>query len=946
MKKILSLALVFFGFISSCFATHIWGSEINYRPLSTGSSKYEISVKYYRYCGGVAVTASSFTVKIRCANASASTQLSMNLASIRDVTSLSAISGECTPTNTYGTGQGLEEHTYLDTVDFGTAPFNAYASCGETRIELEACCRNSTINTGAGNANYHNYASIFFSNFSENTSSSASLQPLWKAMVYKPVRYYNKQNNPDGDSLSFALVNPLSAANTTINYSSGFAADIPVQMYYFGSFSYPYSNPNFSTPIGSYFNKNNGDWIFTPAGANNISVYVVEVTEWRKDANDSMRKVGVTRKDMTFEISNFGNYQLFENIANSGHSCIGENSKFTFEAKDNITTAVAPKNADSLVVEVISDYPVYYQLDSTKLNAGTRIFGSLNWNTDSFTSVPPSFDVIIRLHSGKLFYLPLFDSRRITINNYPRPSLETSINKLNCGMVEVSASIDTFNNNESIVSYEVSNTNGSVLKSGFISSAQPKDTFQLNVAGTYYIGTTSSYALVCETTVMDTLVLSSNDVYPLPQDTAYLACYTNQQILNVDPKWMQAIWSTGDTAHSISVDKDGTYKVSLLDSCGNEFDHQFIVEFRSYHPALDDTIICVNLPVNYTLNPLTKMSWIWPNGGNTKTYTATTSGLKILQLYDSLCNYTFTDSFSIAYKNKPVANIPKASEVRCDDRNVKAEAVYDPTYTYLWSNGSDSSSSIIKNQGWYTVTVSNECGNSKDSIFIIQRFSPDIDLGKDVILCTGDSTSIGVNYNVNYTYLWNDGVANFTRVVKTENQYILSATNGCGTTPDTIDVYVIDAPNVDLGPDTAIWEFDIINLKNRTPSRFATYKWSIGSESDNLDVRLAGTYWLDETNKCGTDRDSIKVRYKVGVNELAKLGIKVFPNPAKNVLYIQSQNGEAATIGIYSILGEKVLEKQMEGVQNTLDISEIAQGTYILRIEQGQNLVSQSILVE
>ncbi|MEY2924959.1 MAG: hypothetical protein RLZZ337_1507, partial [Bacteroidota bacterium] len=45
-------------------------------------------------------------------------------------------------------------------------------------------------------------------------------------------------------------------------------------------------------------------------------------------------------------------------------------------------------------------------------------------------------------------------------------------------------------------------------------------------------------------------------------------------------------------------------------------------------------------------------------------------------------------------------------------------------------------------------------------------------------------------------------------------------------------------------------------------------------------------------------------------------------------------------------LGEKVLEKQIEGVQNTLDISEIAQGTYILRIEQGQNLVSQSILVE
>jgi len=945
MKKTVLILIGLFFFTSDLFATNIYGSEITYRPLGSGSAKYEITVKYYRSCSGVSASVSN-NVTVRCAGSTASTTLSMTLAAARDVSSLSATSGECTPSNTYGTGNGLEELLYLDTIDFGAAPYNAYASCGETIIELGVCCRNSNINTGIGNANHYNYASIFFSNFSENTSSSAALKPLWVAMTNKPVRYYNVQNNSDNDSLSFALVNPLSAYGTPISYNSGYGADIPVSVYYFGSLGYPYSNPNYSTPLGSYFNKKNGDWVFTPTSTSEISAYAVEVTEWRKDTSGTMKKAGITRKDMGLITKTFGGYQLFENVAIATHSCIGENSKLSFVAKDDIFGAVSAKNADSLVVEVISDYPVLYKQDSIKLSSGTRIFGSLNWNTDSFFNVPNSFDVIIRLHSGKFIDNPLFDSRRITINNYPRPQLAAQINKLSCGMVEVSATMDTFNNLETIVRYQVLDTGNNVLKSWYLSSADPIDTFLLNKAGTYYIQTSSSYALVCETIVTDTIVLTNNDIYPLPQDTAYLACYTPSQTLSINAKWKQGIWSTGDTAHSISVTTPGTYSVQLLDSCGNTFNHEFKVTFRSYHPMLSDEAVCVNLPVNYSITPLTKMSWKWPNGGNTTNYTATTSGTKILSIYDSLCNYSFTDTFEISYKSKAVADILKPSDIRCDDMNVIAQAVYNPDYTYKWSTGSDSSSTVIKNQGWFVLTVSNQCGSSQDSIFIVQRYSPEIDLGNDVILCTGDSLSIGVVKNSNYTYLWNDGLTDVSRIAKTETQYILSATNGCGTTPDTLNVFVIDVPSVDLGPDTAIWEFDIINLKNRTPSRFVSYKWSIGSEADNIAVKLAGTYWLTETNKCGSDRDSVVLRYKLGVTELAEIGIKLYPNPVKNQLNIERLNGEVATLSFYSILGEKVLEQQIEGVKNAVNVSSLSIGSYIVLIKQGNSVVSQKVFVE
>ena len=167
MKKTAFILLGLLIYSANVYATHVWGSEISYRPISSGSSKYEIGVKIYRFCGGVSLDTSDFDVNVRCAGSSTSTPLplSMTLVSIKDVSSQSGSSGRCTPPNTFGTGIGLEEILFLDTVDFGSSPFSNYSSCGETIIELSACCRNSSITTGGSNANYYNYASIFLVTF-------------------------------------------------------------------------------------------------------------------------------------------------------------------------------------------------------------------------------------------------------------------------------------------------------------------------------------------------------------------------------------------------------------------------------------------------------------------------------------------------------------------------------------------------------------------------------------------------------------------------------------------------------------------------------------------------------------------------------------------------------------------------------------------------------------
>jgi hypothetical protein len=84
----------------------------------------------------------------------------------------------------------------------------------------------------------------------------------------------------------------------------------------------------------------------------------------------------------------------------------------------------------------------------------------------------------------------------------------------------------------------------------------------------------------------------------------------------------------------------------------------------------------------------------------------------------------------------------------------------------------------------------------------------------------------------------------------------------------------------------------------------------------------------------------------LGVTELAEIGIKLYPNPVKNQLNIERLSGEVATLSFYSILGEKVLEQQIEGVKNTVNVSSLSTGSYIVRIKQGNSVVSQKVFVE
>lgn len=105
----------------------------------------------------------------------------------------------------------------------------------------------------------------------------------------------------------------------------------------------------------------------------------------------------------------------------------------------------------------------------------------------------------------------------------------------------------------------------------------------------------------------------------------------------------------------------------------------------------------------------------------------------------------------------------------------------------------------------------------------------------------------------------------------------------------------------------------------------------------NLDLDDAGVYRCEVTNSVvtGLRLYSRKIRLSVDKATLAADDIsdhiKVYPNPANDVLFVESRiPGE---VMIFSFSGKKVLTQSMVPSRNEIDVSSLISGVYLLRFE-------------
>ncbi len=82
-----------------------------------------------------------------------------------------------------------------------------------------------------------------------------------------------------------------------------------------------------------------------------------------------------------------------------------------------------------------------------------------------------------------------------------------------------------------------------------------------------------------------------------------------------------------------------------------------------------------------------------------------------------------------------------------------------------------------------------------------------------------------------------------------------------------------------------------------------------------------------------------------GIKSIHDLGIKVYPIPANNYLTIEQSSNVNTQISLTNILGEVVLNKQINYSEN-LDLSGLSKGIYFLSLENSNGKAIQKIIIQ
>ena len=77
-----------------------------------------------------------------------------------------------------------------------------------------------------------------------------------------------------------------------------------------------------------------------------------------------------------------------------------------------------------------------------------------------------------------------------------------------------------------------------------------------------------------------------------------------------------------------------------------------------------------------------------------------------------------------------------------------------------------------------------------------------------------------------------------------------------------------------------------------------------------------------------------------GVDDQNQLDISIYPNPTSDIVYIEGNYTQLKAV-VYDILGKQVMN---EPITNSIDISQLEKGVYILQLSDGAKLTTQRII--
>lgn len=268
---------------------------------------------------------------------------------------------------------------------------------------------------------------------------------------------------------------------------------------------------------------------------------------------------------------------------------------------------------------------------------------------------------------------------------------------------------------------------------------------------------------------------------------------------------------------------------------------------------------------------------------------------------------------------------------------------------YQWSNGLNAAMVNISANGNYAVTVSDDFGCSgTDNIIITFEENPVVFLGNDTVVCQGNPVTIDAGIHSNYAWTTGDTTQQLT--VTQAGSYAVTVSNTNCTTADDINVSIQALPDAAF---TASAQGNSVYSFSGTAGNYA-HTWDFGNgmnsfdptpvyDFGNADATYNITHTIADNLGCTSTETQILTIQAVGLNELSAAGIGIYPNPATNLLHVNT-GVLAERIVITDLVGKVLYANEPTATNSVINLSSYSAGTYIIHIYTATGLHTAKVL--
>jgi len=368
---------------------------------------------------------------------------------------------------------------------------------------------------------------------------------------------------------------------------------------------------------------------------------------------------------------------------------------------------------------------------------------------------------------------------------------------------------------------------------------------------TYYVYAGNDTATFTVYVKPTPIVNLGNDTTICAGDNLLLVAYQGNAFVS----GTQYVWQNGATGPFFTPTQSGVYHVTAtLNGC---VERDTVNVLFAPTPDVDfgpDRQLCNGTTLTLDATT-TNATYLWQDNSTASTYTVTQPGTYSVTVTVGDC--TDSDEITITAAPNPTVNLGNDVAV-CTGTPVTLDATTQNA-TYQWQDNSTGATFSPTQSGTYWVRVNLGPCSAADSVNVLFRPLPAVNLGNDLTPCTGttvtlDATQPGVTYN------WQDDSNQATYTVTQSGTYTVQVTdaNGCKGS-DAVKVTFIVAPMFDFVDSTLCvgdtWILDIA-------APYATYLWQDKTVQSAYTITREGTYWATATNACGSHSDTTEIKYR------------------------------------------------------------------------------------